>query len=85
MMAKENVENVDFVVCQICGQHLNQIHYAHLKMHNMTISEYTNKYPSAVMLSDKSRTRHVGRNSLVYGVSRGKNAVFGKTGVKKET
>lgn len=42
---KEEVEYVDYVVCQICNKKFNRITNTHLKKHNLTTNEYLDKFP----------------------------------------
>lgn len=52
-MIKE-IENIDYVVCQICGNKYKIISPKHLLKHNITHSEYKNKYPNAHIISDRT-------------------------------
>ena len=53
-MTKE-IEGVDYVVCQICRRKLKRINALHLRIHNISVYEYKQKYPNTLMISDKSR------------------------------
>ena len=50
----EEVENIDYVVCQICGNKYKIISSTHLLKHNITHSEYKSKYPNAHTIADKT-------------------------------
>lgn len=54
----------DLVVCQVCYQAMEQITWMHTKIHNLTLSEYRNKFPKAWITNKKiredRRARHVG-------------------------
>lgn len=45
-------ENVDYVVCKICNQQKQSISTNHLKPHNITLKEYIELYPEAVLQSE---------------------------------
>jgi len=47
------MDNEDYVICQICQKKLGVINHLHLRSHGYTTSEYTKKFPGAV-LSSKS-------------------------------
>jgi len=38
------IENIDYVICRVCGKKLKQIHNSHLRTHNMTHEEYIKKF-----------------------------------------
>ena len=44
----------DAIKCQVCGKSFQQIHYKHLKQHNLTVEEYKSKYPDAPINSKAS-------------------------------
>ncbi len=47
------IENVDYVVCQICGVKAKQLGSAHLTVfHNMNLSKYKQLYPDAKITSE---------------------------------
>lgn len=44
------------VACLECGKHMKQIQYRHLKFsHNMTMEEYKEKYPNAILVSESAK------------------------------
>jgi len=45
----------DLVVCQVCYQAMEQITWMHTKIHNLTLSEYRNKFPKAWVTNKKIR------------------------------
>lgn len=47
LQKKEN-----FVYCPICGERFEKITYSHLKLHNISIEEFREKYPEAKVMSD---------------------------------
>lgn len=47
VIIKENgIENVDYVICKICGAKYNKLTTSHLKIHNLTLNEYKKLYPN---------------------------------------
>jgi len=42
---------IDLIKCEECGKETKQITHAHLKLHNMTMKEYFEKYPDAPLRS----------------------------------
>jgi predicted transcriptional regulator len=54
------IENIDYVVCQICQKKLGKITPFHLsKKHNLTMSQYIQLFPKASLSSEKSRLKVV--------------------------
>lgn len=53
------VENIDYVVCQICNKQMKQITYKHLKHHNITSKEYQELYPNSLIRCIKSKNEHL--------------------------
>jgi len=52
----EEVLKEDTVICEECGESMKQIQYRHLKYkHNMTIEEYTKKYPNSKLVSESAK------------------------------
>lgn len=45
------------IKCQICGKEFKQIHFRHVKQHNLTIEEYKEKFPDAPINSEASTHR----------------------------
>lgn len=49
-------DGIDFVLCNECGDKMKQIQYRHLKYkHNMTLDEYTAKYPGAKLVCESAK------------------------------
>lgn len=44
------------VKCLECGEDFRVIHWSHLKLHNMTMADYYNKYPGAPVSSSEYRS-----------------------------
>lgn len=60
----QKVEGIDYVVCQICGKKLKYINWLHLRVHNISIEEYTNRYPnSKTVCSNLSKELNKYKNS----------------------
>jgi ribonuclease BN (tRNA processing enzyme) len=52
----EEVLKEDTVICEECGESMKQIQYRHLKYkHNMTLEEYTKKYPNSKLVSESAK------------------------------
>lgn len=67
----EDQENIDYVICQICGKRLLQVGNLHLRTHNITTSEYCSKFPEAKTICTgsgklKSNSRKAG-NIIRWG------------------
>lgn len=43
------IENIDYVICKVCGEKLGVINHLHLRKHNLTSSEYSIMHPDAVL------------------------------------
>ncbi len=50
---------MDYVICQICGDVLEQLTDSHLRQHNITLNEYKNLYPGDPAVTDKMKQRLV--------------------------
>jgi len=50
-------EPEEFVICRVCGKHFDRIQHSHLKKHNMSMAEYREKYPTAILVSGKLQKR----------------------------
>jgi len=48
------VENIDYVVCKICGGYYRIINDAHLRTHNTNVGEYRKNYPDAIIICQNS-------------------------------
>lgn len=44
-----NIENIGFIMCNICGLKFKKITAEHLKKHSTTLKEYSEKYPKAIL------------------------------------
>ena len=64
----EEIEDRDYVICQICGKRLKWINYLHLRTHNITLDEYKLKYPNAHVLTQNLRNDFTGENNHNYGI-----------------
>ena len=58
----DKVENVDYVVCKICGNKSPQLDN-HLRVHNLTTEQYLELYPDAKMCSEKFSLNVSGENN----------------------
>lgn len=56
------------IVCMECGAALGRIHANHLRKHNMSLLQYKEKYPDAVVVSAATRDK-LRTNSLAHFVS----------------
>ena len=61
----EEIEGVDYVVCQICGNHFKQITQKHLNKHNITFRMYVEKYPNILTILDSVRVK-IGTNHIDF-------------------
>ena len=61
---KKLFEGKDYVVCEICKKKLKRIHSFHLNTHNLSISEYLNKFPCALLLCENTRKLYSENNSM---------------------
>ena len=53
---EELKENIDYVVCQVCGFKGKRITHKHLfNLHNLTLQQYKEKFPGFKTTSDKSK------------------------------
>lgn len=48
------IENIDYVVCEICGKKVKKLNNTHLKKHEITLSEYKILYPKSLIISENS-------------------------------
>lgn len=49
------IENIDFILCKICGLKFKEINNDHVKKHNMTCEEYDKKFGVDSRTSEKTR------------------------------
>ena len=56
------VENIDYVICKICGEKVGRIYGAHLKKHGMTSDEYKKKLPGSPLTTTKDK-KNTSKNS----------------------
>ncbi|MDB9494643.1 hypothetical protein PN441_19510 [Spirulina major CS-329] len=54
-IAQLKAQGVDLVTCQICGDEFQMIHFAHVRTHGFTLSEYKEMYPDAQILNSRSK------------------------------
>ena len=52
---ENKIENIDYVVCQICAKKFNKINTLHLKIHNLLLKDYQELFPNAIITSEKSK------------------------------
>lgn len=52
------IENVDYVICQICGKHLKRIVKQHLAMHGISKEEYIKCFPNSVLVCESVRKKY---------------------------
>ncbi|KKN89671.1 hypothetical protein LCGC14_0235170 [marine sediment metagenome] len=61
------VENIDYVVCRVCGRGFEILcDNGHLKIHDMTVTQYREKYPGAPTISQKYREKTSGKNHYAW-------------------
>ena len=62
------------VRCEVCGREFDQIACAHLKTHDITMSEYREQFPDALLVSEDLRKKlsdaTSGEKNGMYGVHR---------------
>lgn len=70
----KDIENYDYVICQVCKKKLKQITHLHLKHHNLTVEDYKKLYPNSKIRCEKSKQIHLKHqnetNNIRYGVNR---------------
>lgn len=55
-------------VCRICGKKFELITWSHLRLHNMTVNEYKERFPDARIESERLKKMHPsGKNHPFYG------------------
>ena len=55
---KNQMENIkDYVTCKVCGKQLSRITSTHLKVHNMTMEEYVERFGSDELVSEAYHNR----------------------------
>jgi predicted transcriptional regulator len=55
----EEIENVDYVVCQICGKHFLELNASHIKRkHHISYNKYLETYPDAKLRCDNSTNNY---------------------------
>lgn len=69
-------ENIDFVVCQICGKQMKQITYKHLKFHNITTKQYKEQYPNSMIRCENSKNLHIEHQNSTNNKKYGYKSVF---------
>jgi len=48
------IENIDYIICPICGKKMQRIEGPHLKAHGITLQEFHEKYPSSKVCCEKN-------------------------------
>ncbi|MBE9174641.1 DNA endonuclease [Synechocystis salina LEGE 06155] len=68
-------QGFDIVTCQICNQDFEMIHHSHLKKHGLTVAEYRNKFPNALICNSRSnqKRRQTALDRSKYKSYSGKN------------
>lgn len=57
-MNEENkIENIDYVVCKICGIKSGRLYGKHLQTHDITSKEYKEKFPGALLTTQKDKDK----------------------------
>jgi hypothetical protein len=54
---ENGLENIDYVICQICQKKFGQITSKHLTSHQITFDDYINRFPNAQTKSQVMQTR----------------------------
>lgn len=54
------------IKCQICGVDRNRITYHHLKIHNINLNEYKEKYPNSPIITEESRNKYKSSTIKIY-------------------
>jgi len=67
-------EGIDYVTCKECGKRLTEINSAHLRTHDMTRNDYTQKHPNSKLISEK----RISQNPMNNPVERKQRAKTGK-------
>jgi len=63
----EDIENVDYIVCQICHKHFKRLNATHLtNKHNITMKEYRDKYPNAILICENTKLKINYSNKQYY-------------------
>ena len=62
MEEEKKIENVDYVVCKICGIKSGRLYGKHLQSHGITSKEYKDKFPDA-LLTPKKDSQNTSKNS----------------------
>jgi hypothetical protein len=68
------------IKCKICGREFKFITVTHLKTHDITICEYREQFPDALIVSEGWRKKHSGESNPMYGRTGEKCPIYGKTG-----
>lgn len=70
------------VRCEVCGRKFEQITFTHLKKHDITIHEYREQFPDAIMVSEATRQKIsemlAGENNPNYGKRCEETSMYGK-------
>lgn len=78
----EEIENVDYIVCQICGKRFKFLGSHLTRSHNMTKEEYLELYPKSLFIckvGEQCRSKaHSGENNSMFGKKGKNNPNFGQ-------
>lgn len=55
-------ENLDYIICKICGEKVQRIYGAHLKKHDITSQEYKERNPNSLLTTVKDK-QNTSKNS----------------------
>lgn len=48
-MDNDEIENIDYVICAICGNRYHMISPTHMKKHGISMAEYQKKFPNSLI------------------------------------
>lgn len=78
------MENVDFVICQICFEKKLRLTSNHFKMHNLTTQEYKKLFPNAKVICENARKSY-SKGAIKYLSKKSKEelSILGKKRAQK--
>ncbi|AGF53441.1 sll5014 (plasmid) [Synechocystis sp. PCC 6803] len=50
-------QGFNIVTCQICNEEFEMIHHSHLKTHGLTVAEYRNRFPNALICNSRNHKK----------------------------
>jgi len=54
-MSDNNLQNIDYVICELCGRRSKRLSASHLRqIHQTTLKDYRQRFPNAITVSKKS-------------------------------